>query len=153
MQGAMWLGTQYDPMHQPKTGDYQMSDVFSVFHLMVDGKKMSHAKGYFFTGDGLTTDKGYTADQLRYFVALLSLPETASNFDFAMLKERNKFLAGPMNGGLEKTISACHLLQWEFLEIAKTRANPCHFFASVWAEGDFARSPRFFSPHAGKGPE
>ena len=108
MQGAMWLGTQDDPMHQPRAGEYQMSDVFSVFHLMVDGEKMSKSKGNFFTGEELIADKGYTADQLRYFVALLSLPEKASNFDFAMLKERNKFLAGPMNAAFEKPISACH---------------------------------------------
>lgn len=108
MQGAMWLGTQDNPMHQPNKGEYQMTDVFSVFHLMVDGEKMSKSRGNFYTGDELILDKGYTADQLRYFVALLSLPEKSSNFDFHMLNERNKFLAGPMNAAFEKPISACH---------------------------------------------
>jgi methionyl-tRNA synthetase len=32
----------------------------------------------------------------------------ASNFDFELFKERNKFLAGPMNAAFEKPISACH---------------------------------------------
>ncbi len=108
MQGAMWLGTQEDPMKQPQKGDYQLTDVFSVFHLMVDGEKMSKSVGNFYTGDELILDKGYTADQLRYFVTLLSLPEKSSNFDFGMLQERNKFLAGPMNAAFEKPISACH---------------------------------------------
>lgn len=108
MQGAMWLGTQTDPQKHPKKGDYQLTDVFSVFHLMVDGEKMSKSRGNFYTGDELIVDKGYTADQLRYFVTLLSLPEKSSNFDFNMLNERNKFLAGPMNAAFEKPISACH---------------------------------------------
>jgi methionyl-tRNA synthetase len=108
MQGAMWLGTQADPHKLPGKGDYQLTDVFSVFHLMVDGEKMSKSRGNFYTGDQLLDEKGYTADQIRYFVALLSLPEKSSNFDFNMLNERNKFLAGPMNAALEKPISACH---------------------------------------------
>ena len=108
MQGAMWLGTQADPMKMPQKGDYQLTDVFSVYHLMVDGEKMSKSVGNVYTGDELILDKGYTADQIRYFVALLSLPEKTSNFDFNMLNERNKFLAGPMNAAFEKPISACH---------------------------------------------
>lgn len=108
MQGAMWLGTQDDPQKLPQKGDYQLTDVFSVFHLMVDGEKMSKSRGNFYTGDQLLDEKNFTADQLRYFVALLSLPEKSSNFDFGMLAERNKFLAGPMNAAFEKPISACH---------------------------------------------
>lgn len=108
MQGAMWLGTQSDPQKLPQKGDYQLTDVFSVFHLMVDGEKMSKSRGNFYTGDQLLDEKNFTADQLRYFVALLSLPEKSSNFDFGMLAERNKFLAGPMNAAFEKPISACH---------------------------------------------
>jgi methionyl-tRNA synthetase len=108
MQGAMWLGTQDDPHHLPRKGEYQMTDIFSVFHLMVDGEKMSKSKGNFYTGDQLLDEKGLSADQLRYFVALLSLPEKSSNFDFNMLQERNRFLAGPMNAAFEKPISACH---------------------------------------------
>jgi methionyl-tRNA synthetase len=108
MQGAMWLGTQEDPMHPPRSGEFQMSDVFGSFHLLVDGEKMSKSRGNFFTGDQLIDEKGYSADQLRYFLALLSLPEKASNFDFNTLNERNKFLAGPMNAAFEKPISACH---------------------------------------------
>ena len=108
MQGAMWLGTQADPLKLPQKGDYQLTDVFSVFHLMVDGEKMSKSRGNFYTGDQLLDEKNLTADQVRYFVALLSLPEKSSNFDFGMLAERNKFLAGPMNAAFEKPISACH---------------------------------------------
>jgi methionyl-tRNA synthetase len=108
MQGAMWLGTQKDPLKLPEKGDYTLTDVFSVFHLMVDGDKMSKSRGNFYTGDQLLDEKKYTADQIRYFVALLSLPEKSSNFDFGMLSERNKFLAGPMNAAFEKPISACH---------------------------------------------
>ena len=108
MQGAMWLGTQKDPLLQPQKGDYQLTDVYSVFHLMVDGEKMSKSLGNFYTGDQLLDEKNFTADQIRYFVALLSLPEKSSNFDFGMLAERNKFLAGPMNAAFEKPISACH---------------------------------------------
>jgi methionyl-tRNA synthetase len=108
MQGAMWLGTQADPLTLPQKGDYQLTDIFGVYHLMVDGEKMSKSKGNFYTGDQLLDEKNLTADQLRYFVALLSLPEKASNFDFGMLAERNKFLAGPMNAAFEKPISACH---------------------------------------------
>jgi methionyl-tRNA synthetase len=108
MQGALWVGSQKDITKQPEAGDYQLTDVFSVFHLMVGGEKMSKSKGNFFTGDQLLDEKGYTADQVRYFLALLSLPEKSSNFDFATLDERNKFLAGPMNASFEKPISACH---------------------------------------------
>ncbi|MEY4630141.1 MAG: hypothetical protein RIQ81_261 [Pseudomonadota bacterium] len=108
MQGAMWLGTQKDPQKMPAKGDYTLTDIFSVFHLMVDGEKMSKSKGNFYTGDQLIDEKGYTADQIRYFVALLSLPEKPSNFDFSVLAERNKFLAGPLNAAFEKPISACH---------------------------------------------
>jgi methionyl-tRNA synthetase len=108
MQGAMWLGTQDDPMRMPKAGEYQLTDVFGCFHLMVDGDKMSKSRGNFYTGDQLLDEKGYSADQIRYFLAQLSLPEKASNFDFATLDERNKFLAGPMNAAFEKPISACH---------------------------------------------
>lgn len=108
MQGAMWLGTQKDPNRLPSNGDYQLSDIFSVYHLMVDGEKMSKSRGNFYTGEQLLDEKGFHPDQIRYFVALLSLPEKSSNFDFGMLQERNKFLAGPMNAAFEKPIAACH---------------------------------------------
>jgi methionyl-tRNA synthetase len=108
MQAAMWLGSQKDPQSQPKGGDFQLNDVFGCFHLMVNGEKMSKSKGNVFTGDQLLDEKGYTADQIRYFLALLSLPEKSSNFDFGTFEERNRFLAGPMNAAFEKPISACH---------------------------------------------
>ena len=108
MQGAMWLGTQDDPMHLPQAGEFQMTEIFGCFHLMVNGEKMSKSRGNFFTGDQLLDEKGYSADQIRYFLATLSLPEKASNFDVAGLDERNKFLAGPMNAAFEKPISAVH---------------------------------------------
>jgi methionyl-tRNA synthetase len=108
MQGALWLGTQDDPMRLPQSGELQLTDVFGCFHLQVNGEKMSKSRGNFYSGDQLLDEKGYTADQIRYFLATLSLPEKASNFDFAALDERNKFLAGPMNAAFEKPISAVH---------------------------------------------
>lgn len=108
MQGALWLGTQDDPNRQPRAGEYQMTDIFGCFHLMVDGEKMSKSRGNFYSADQLVDEKGYAPDQIRYFLSLLTLPEKSSNFDFATLDERNRFLAGPMNAAFEKPISACH---------------------------------------------
>jgi methionyl-tRNA synthetase len=108
MQGTMWLGTQKDPAHLPQAGELQMTEILSSFHLMVGGEKMSKSRGNFLTGDQLLDEKGYTADQVRYYLALLSLPEKSSNFDFASFEERNRFLAGPMNAAFEKPISAVH---------------------------------------------
>jgi methionyl-tRNA synthetase len=107
MQGSMWLGHNQDPQKLPQKGDLQMTEILSVFHLMVNGEKMSKSKGNFYTGDQLL-EMGYSADQVRYFLALLSLPVKPSNFDFDTFAERNKFLAGPMNAAFEKPISACH---------------------------------------------
>lgn len=107
MQGAMWLGTQDDTQRPPTKGDLQMTEILSVYHLMVSGEKMSKSKGNFYTGDQLL-EMGYSPDQVRYFLALLSLPVKASNFDFDQFAERNRFLAGPLNAAFEKPISACH---------------------------------------------
>ncbi len=107
MQGSMWLGQQNEPQSLPVFGDLQMTEILSVFHLMVNGEKMSKSKGNFYSGDQLL-EMGYSADQIRYFLAMLSLPVKASNFDFEHFAERNKFLAGPMNAAFEKPISACH---------------------------------------------
>jgi methionyl-tRNA synthetase len=106
MQGSMWLGQNKDPQKLPEKNDLQMTEILSVYHLMVNGEKMSKSTGNFYTGDQLL-EMGYTADQIRYFLAMLSLPVKASNFDFEQFKERNKFLAGPMNAAFEKPISAC----------------------------------------------
>ncbi len=103
MQGAMWIGVRGDD-----TADYTMTDVYSVFHLMVNGEKMSKSTGNYYTGDQLTNEMGYDADQIRYFLSTLSLAEKQSNFDFETFKERNKFLAGPMNAAIEKPIAAVH---------------------------------------------
>ena len=108
MQGALWLGTQPDFSRLPEPGELQLTEVIGCCLLMVNGEKMSKSRGNFFTGDQLLTERGYTADQVRYFLALLGLPETPANFDFKALDERNKFLAGPMNAAFEKPISACH---------------------------------------------
>lgn len=107
MQGAMWLGTQSDPQRQPVAGEFQMTDIIGSHHLWVNGAKMSKSTGNFFSGDQIL-EKGYTGDQVRYFLATLNLSEKNSNFDFAVLDEKNKFLAGPMNAAFEKPISACH---------------------------------------------
>lgn len=106
MQGAMWLGSQTDIHHQPYAGEFQLTDVYSVFHLMVDGEKMSKSRGNFYTGDQLVEEMGFDPDQVRYFLSTLGLPEKQSNFDFETFKDRNKFLAGPMNAAIEKPISA-----------------------------------------------
>jgi methionyl-tRNA synthetase len=106
MQGAMWLGTQDDPHRLPLPGELQLTEVFSCFHLLVAGDKMSKSRGTFITGDQLLDEKGYAPDQVRYFLALLGLSEKSSNFELATLDERNKFLAGPMNAAFERPISA-----------------------------------------------
>ncbi len=107
MQGSMWLGQKNDLQQLPVKGDLQMTEILSVFHLMVNGEKMSKSKGNFYTGDQLL-EMGFSPDQVRYYLAMLSLPVKASNFDFTHFAERNKFLAGPMNAVFEKPISACH---------------------------------------------
>lgn len=113
MQGAMWFGTQKDPKRQPIAGEWQLTDIFSSYHLQINGDKMSKSKGNFYTGDQLVDnksadDKGYHPDQIRYFLSILSLSEKNSNFDEETLKQRNAFLAGPLNAAFEKPISACH---------------------------------------------
>jgi methionyl-tRNA synthetase len=107
MQGAMWLGTQTDPHRLPVAGELQLTDIMSVFHLLVNGQKMSKTLGNYFTGDQML-EKGYDADQIRYYLALLGLGEKSSDFDFAKFEERNKFLAGPLNAAFERPISAAH---------------------------------------------
>jgi methionyl-tRNA synthetase len=101
MQGAMWIGVK---------DNYTMTDVYSVFHLMVNGEKMSKSRGNFYSADQLLddADKKYDADQVRYFLSTLGLADKQSNFDFETFKERNKFLAGPLNAAIEKPISAVH---------------------------------------------
>jgi methionyl-tRNA synthetase len=99
MQGAMWLGVK---------DNLSMTDVYSVFHLMVNGEKMSKSRGNFYSADQLTEEMGFDPDQLRYFLSTLGLSDKPSNFDFETLKERNKFLAGPMNAAIEKPIAAVH---------------------------------------------
>jgi methionyl-tRNA synthetase len=108
MQGAMWFGTQKNIHRQPVAGEFQLTDVYSVFHLMVDGEKMSKSRGNFYTANELIEEKGFDPDQVRYFLATLGLAEKPSNFDFGTFQERNKFLAGPMNASIEKPISAVH---------------------------------------------
>lgn len=99
MQGAMWIGSQEG---------LQMTEVLSCYHLMAEGEKMSKSKGNAYTGDQLMHEMGFSGDQVRYFLSLLNLAEKSSSFDVATLKERNQFLAGPMNAAFEKPISACH---------------------------------------------
>ena len=108
MQGAMWLGIQDDPHRLPVKGELQLTDVFGCFHLMVSGEKMSKSRGNFYTAEQLLDEKGYSPDQIRYYLSLLGLPEKPSDFDFHKLDERNDFLAGPMNACFEKPISAAH---------------------------------------------
>lgn len=106
MQGAMWIGTQDDIHRLPVEGELQLTDVYSVFHMLVNGEKMSKSRGNFITADELL--KEYDPDQVRYFLSTLGLADKQSNFDFETFKERNKFLAGPMNAAIEKPLSAAH---------------------------------------------
>jgi len=99
MQGAMWLGAK---------DNWTMTDVYSVFHLLVNGEKMSKSTGNFYSADQLTEEMGFHPDQLRYFLSTLGLADKQSNFDFDTFKERNRFLAGPMNAAIEKPIAAAH---------------------------------------------
>jgi len=107
MQGALWFGTQKDKFRMPIEGELQLTDVYPVYHLQINDEKMSKSTGNFYTGDQLIGELGHSPDQIRYFLSLLSLNKKQSNFDFDMLKDRNHFLAGPMNAALEKPISAC----------------------------------------------
>lgn len=95
----MWFGVN---------DGYTLTDVFSVFHLMVNGEKMSKSRGNFYSADELINEMGYHPDQVRYFLSTLGLADKQSNFDFETFKERNKFLAGPLNAAIEKPISAVH---------------------------------------------
>ena len=108
MQGALWLGSQSDPKRLPVEGELQLTEIFSNFHLQVDGAKMSKSRGNSYTGDQLLDEKGYHPDQIRHFLSILSLSEKNSNLDFEHFRRRNSFLAGPLNAALEKPISACH---------------------------------------------
>lgn len=108
MQAAMWLGSQEDPNRMPVAGELQLNDVFGCFHLMVSGKKMSKSWGNFYTGAQLLDEKGYSPNQIRYYLALLGLSDKPSDFDFEKLDQRNEFLAGRMNAAFERPISAAH---------------------------------------------
>lgn len=108
MQGTMWLGTQPDHSRAPVKGEYQLSDLLAVYHLQIGGEKMSKSRGNFYSADEMIDERGYTGEQLRYFLAMLSLPEKSSNFEIETFEEKNKFLAGPLNAALEKPIAACH---------------------------------------------
>ena len=107
MQGALWLGSQKETNRQPVEGEKQLTDIFGCFHLQINGEKMSKSTGNFFTGDQLLDEMAADPDQVRYYLALLSLPEKRSNFDVDHFAERNRFLAGPMNAAFEKPLSAC----------------------------------------------
>lgn len=108
MQGALWFGSQEDIKRMPNEDELQLTDIYPVYHLQVNNKKMSKSTGNFYLADQLTKEMGYTADQLRYFLSILSLHKNQSNFDFETFNDRNKFLAGPLNAAFEKPISAAN---------------------------------------------
>lgn len=108
MQGALWFGTQADKTRMPIEGELQLTDIYPVYHLQVNNQKMSKSTGNFIMADELIKDKGYSADQVRYFLSILSIHKTQSNFDFETFDDRNKFLSGPMNAAFEKPISAAN---------------------------------------------
>jgi methionyl-tRNA synthetase len=104
MQGALWLGSQSEPARMPRPGERQMTDVLAVFHLLVNGEKMSKSRGNFIIGKDLL-DK-YAPDQIRYHLAHLGLSDKPSSFEFAKLDERCAFLAARMNSAFERPIAA-----------------------------------------------
>ena len=69
---------------------------------------MSKSRGTFLLADELIQDKGYSVDQMRYFLALLGLGDKPGDLDFEQLDRRNAFLAGRMNAAFERPISAVH---------------------------------------------
>ena len=77
----MWFGSQKEINRMPELGELQLTDVFANFHLQIDGEKMSKSRGNFYTADQLIDELGYSVDQGRYFLSLLSLPEKNSNLD------------------------------------------------------------------------
>ena len=108
MQAAMWLGSQEDITRLPEAGDRQLNEVFGCFHLMVDGHKMSKSRGNFYTAAQLLDERGYSVDQIRYYLALLGLGDKTGDLDFENFDARNAFLAGRMNAAFEKPISAAN---------------------------------------------
>lgn len=105
MQASMWVGAQAQFDRMPIEGELQMSEIFGCFHLGIDGAKMSKS-GKSFTADGLLDEHGYSADQIRYYLALLDLADKPADFDIEKLDARNAFIAGRMNAAFEKPISA-----------------------------------------------
>ena len=106
MQSALWQASWQGD--EPEEGEWQMSRIHSRFHLQVEGEKMSKSRGNFYTADELLQDRGYSSDQIRYFLATLSLRDKPSNLEFSTLERRNNFLAGPLNAAFEKPLAAAH---------------------------------------------
>lgn len=122
MQTALWLAQRADPLElmstEPaiegragggvgsKAHELQLSQIHTFFHLQVDGRKMSKSRGEVFTADQMLTSHPSSSDQMRYFLAFLSLKQKPANFDLTLCEQRHDFLAGPMNAALEKPLSA-----------------------------------------------
>jgi methionyl-tRNA synthetase len=104
MQGAMWLGSQVDATRMPVPGERQMTDVLAVFHLLVNGEKMSKSRGTFILANDLL-DK-YAPDQIRYHLAHLGLADKPSSFELEKLDERCAFLGARMSSAFERPIAA-----------------------------------------------
>jgi methionyl-tRNA synthetase len=108
MQGALWFGSQKDPLRMPIADELQLTDVYANCHLLINGEKMSKSTGNFYTADQLLDEYEFTPDQIRYYLSQLSLPKKQSNFDLEMLREKVAFLAGSLNAAFERPISAAH---------------------------------------------
>lgn len=109
MQSALWMAASAACSAASSAApSWQMSRIHSRFHLQVSGEKMSKSKGNYYTADELLAEKGYSSDEVRWFLASLSLREKSSNWDFKAFDERNSFLAGPMAAAFEKPIAAAH---------------------------------------------
>jgi methionyl-tRNA synthetase len=104
MQGAMWFGSQADPLRMPAPGERQMTNVLAVFHLLVNGEKMSKSRGTFIVAKDLL-DR-YAPDQIRYQLAHLGLADKPSSFEMANLDERCAFLGSRMSSAFERPIAA-----------------------------------------------
>ena len=115
MQNAMWLGASIKkpttPTSKPSPKKNLLNSpipntIHSRFHLLVEGKKMSKSYNNFILGDELI--EKYSADQIRYFVSLMSLTDKPASFDFETFNRKNAFLSTTLNAVFEKPISAAH---------------------------------------------
>jgi len=140
MQGAMWLGTQKDPMHLPQEAT-SAHRVFGLLSPSGEWRKNEQSRRKLFHADQLVQEKGYSADQIRYFLATLSLPEKASNLISATLDERNKIPRWPDERSFRKTDFSRSFQVWRQSarrqaerEVARKRFRSSAATSKPWTE-------------------